>query len=258
MATGAMASTSRKEFAKWAPIFAHKPGAPRQWNHGNRGLSNHIQPRGSKRGLLYRGNSLPTPQPQQFVPHYALASAKRDGYLELEPEPLRAVYTHGPREAIAKLAHGLEVALNQPGVHFVKDPATGDFNFPPYVGRLHQPSEVDYDRMPPFITSSKDKVRLSLHPFTTQTFAGLFVGAIQRHFSLAPALFFLSLPIAATYHSFREFLHSNSCYDPLHPYFRLRTCTSKRGAQGQYLKARRRPCLVRYRSCTTCMRVLDQ
>lgn len=146
-------------FAKWAPLFAHKPDPARQWATGNRHLSNQIQAKGSKRGLLYRGRALPTPQPQLFVPHYTLESAKKDGYEELQPEPLKSTFTRGDPNSIARLSHGLDVALRQPGIHFVKDPLSGDFNFPPYVGTLHQPDQVDYDRMPPFIPSSKDTVR---------------------------------------------------------------------------------------------------
>lgn len=116
---------------------------------------------------------MPPSQPQLFVPHYTLASAKRDGYMELQPDAWTSSYTHGTRDSIAKLSHGLDIALKQPGVHFVKDPATGDFNFPPYVGRLHQPDEVDYNRMPPFITSSKDPVRPIIHPFLTLVALGL-------------------------------------------------------------------------------------
>lgn len=101
---------------------------------------------------------MPAHYPQLFVPNYTLASAKRDGYLELQPEPLQGVYTRGPPESIARLSHGLDIALKQPGVHFVKDPVSGDYNFPPYIGNLHQPDQVDYERMPPFITSSKDVV----------------------------------------------------------------------------------------------------
>jgi len=108
---------------------------------------------------------MPVPQSQLFVPHYALASAKRDGYVELSPEPLESSYVRGASDTIARLAHGLDVALQQPGVHFVKDPMTGEFNFPPYVGSLHQPDQVDYDRMPPFITSSKDMVRIFIYLF---------------------------------------------------------------------------------------------
>ena len=121
---------------------------------------------------------MPQVQPQLFVPHYTLASAKQDGYLELTPEPLQRSYTHGPRDSIARLTHGLDIALRQPGVHFVKDPATGDFNFPPYVGRLHHPNEVDYNRMPPFITTSKDNVRLAL--FTLFTLCAVHISSIAH------------------------------------------------------------------------------
>lgn len=151
-------------FAKWSPIYAHKPETfLKPTPRGNRHLSNQIHPKQSKRGLLYRGNSLPPPGEQLFVPHYTLASARTAGYIELPPEPLTKQYTRGPLDAIARLSHGLDSALKQPGVHFVRDPVTGEYNFPPYVGTLHQPTEIDYNRMPPFVTSSKDAVRASLN-----------------------------------------------------------------------------------------------
>ncbi|KAJ2684690.1 hypothetical protein IWW39_004757 [Coemansia spiralis] len=64
-------------------------------------------------------------------------------------------YSHIPR--VPKLGHGLERVLFSPGVHCLQDPHSGVYNFDPYIRDITQPADFDYDKLTPYITSSKDK-----------------------------------------------------------------------------------------------------
>ncbi|KAI8140506.1 mitochondrial protein Pet127-domain-containing protein [Fennellomyces sp. T-0311] len=58
---------------------------------------------------------------------------------------------------VARLAHGLDRVLFNPGVHYLKDPRTQKYNFTPFLEYITQPTEFDYDMLAPYITSSKDE-----------------------------------------------------------------------------------------------------
>ncbi|KAJ2884874.1 hypothetical protein H4R27_001779 [Coemansia aciculifera] len=62
--------------------------------------------------------------------------------------------SHIPR--VPKLGHGLERVLFSPGVHCLQDPHSGVYNFDPYIRNITQPADFDYDKLTPYITSSKD------------------------------------------------------------------------------------------------------
>ncbi|KAI9245575.1 mitochondrial protein Pet127-domain-containing protein [Sporodiniella umbellata] len=63
---------------------------------------------------------------------------------------------------IATLAHGLEKVLLRPGVHYLRDPKTKEYNFSPYLENIVQPSSVNFDALSPYITSSKDTNLLNM------------------------------------------------------------------------------------------------
>ncbi|KAJ2594613.1 hypothetical protein GGF39_004145, partial [Coemansia sp. RSA 1721] len=58
---------------------------------------------------------------------------------------------------VPRLEHGLERVLFSPGVHCLEDPHSGVYNFDPYIRNITQPEEFDYDKLTPYITSSKDE-----------------------------------------------------------------------------------------------------
>ncbi|KAJ1722648.1 hypothetical protein LPJ53_002952 [Coemansia erecta] len=58
---------------------------------------------------------------------------------------------------VPRLQHGLERVLFSPGVHCLEDPHSGVYNFDPYIRNITQPDEFDYDKLTPYITSSKDE-----------------------------------------------------------------------------------------------------
>ncbi|KAK0536498.1 hypothetical protein OC835_002005 [Tilletia horrida] len=65
-------------------------------------------------------------------------------------EPLREM-------KVATLAHGLDRVLFNPGVHWLRDPRTGIYNFSPSLRNILDPDLFDYDALPAYITSSQDK-----------------------------------------------------------------------------------------------------
>ncbi|KAK0544455.1 hypothetical protein OC846_004850 [Tilletia horrida] len=67
---------------------------------------------------------------------------------------------------IAKLAHGLDRVLFNPGVHWLRDPRTGIYNYPPALRNVLDPDLFDYDALPPYITSSEDN---ELHEVTRRS-----------------------------------------------------------------------------------------
>lgn len=64
-------------------------------------------------------------------------------------EPLREM-------EIAKLAHGLDRVLFNPGVYWLRDPRSGIYNFDPRIKDILDVDLFDYAALPPYVTSSKD------------------------------------------------------------------------------------------------------
>ncbi|KAJ3242112.1 hypothetical protein HDU81_007866 [Chytriomyces hyalinus] len=63
---------------------------------------------------------------------------------------------------VAKLAHGLDRVLFNPGIHWLKDPRTNHFNFDPFLETVTQPEDFNFNAMPPYRLASADKILLSL------------------------------------------------------------------------------------------------
>ncbi|KAJ3395143.1 hypothetical protein HDU84_002717 [Entophlyctis sp. JEL0112] len=61
---------------------------------------------------------------------------------------------------VASLAHGLERVF--PGVHYLKDPRTGVFNFSEALETVTQPEDFNYESLPPYKIASNDPVLKSL------------------------------------------------------------------------------------------------
>ncbi|KAK6201393.1 mitochondrial protein Pet127-domain-containing protein, partial [Scheffersomyces amazonensis] len=67
-----------------------------------------------------------------------------------------------PKEKIPNLSHGLERVLFSPGVHFLQDPRTKVFNFSPYLKKIVDRKDFDFDSLPPFQPVSKHSKSLEL------------------------------------------------------------------------------------------------
>ncbi|KAI9325234.1 mitochondrial protein Pet127-domain-containing protein [Obelidium mucronatum] len=59
---------------------------------------------------------------------------------------------------VARLAHGLERVLSSPGVHFLKDPRTNYYNFDPFLEKITQPEDFNFDALPPYKVASSDSI----------------------------------------------------------------------------------------------------
>lgn len=69
--------------------------------------------------------------------------------------PIRGM--KAPRDAkVARLARGLQRVLFAPGVHSLRDPRTGVWNFEPELGEVPVPEDFAFHRLPQYITASKD------------------------------------------------------------------------------------------------------
>lgn len=88
---------------------------------------------------------------------------KRDGRFESEIEgdlsatdfPVKPIKAQ--REGkVARLANNLQRVLFSPGVHYVRDPRTGVWNFPQELTQIPTPEEFNFDTLPDYVTASKD------------------------------------------------------------------------------------------------------
>lgn len=74
---------------------------------------------------------------------------------------------------IAKLSHNLTRVLFNPGVHFLRDPRSGVYNFPRRgLEDIPPVEQFEGEKMPEYITSSKDDVLNGLALTEGKTFVG--------------------------------------------------------------------------------------
>ncbi|GAA6010119.1 hypothetical protein JCM11491_005876 [Sporobolomyces phaffii] len=78
-----------------------------------------------------------------------------------------------PPVPIAQLSHSLSRALFNPGVHFLRDPRTGVYNFNPEVlENVPKLDEFEFGKLPQYVTSSKDEVLKEVAKREGKTFSG--------------------------------------------------------------------------------------
>ncbi|GAA5914716.1 hypothetical protein JCM6882_002721 [Rhodosporidiobolus microsporus] len=83
-----------------------------------------------------------------------------------QPPPLGPV-------PIATLAHSLPRALYNPGVHFLRDPRTGVYNFDPEtLENVPKVEEFEFGKLPQYVTSSRDEVLMGIAEKEGRTFIG--------------------------------------------------------------------------------------
>ncbi|EJD41266.1 Pet127-domain-containing protein [Auricularia subglabra TFB-10046 SS5] len=118
--------------------------------------------------------------PQDFLDEEDVGSGASDDPVVLhsgiiEPVTVSKVHTFDPgfqQPPIARLAHGLDRVLFNPGVHWMRDPHSGVYNFPPYLQRLPDVREFDFGRLHPYLRSSRDTTLRGLARKYGKTFAG--------------------------------------------------------------------------------------
>lgn len=64
------------------------------------------------------------------------------------------------KDNIPRLAHQLDRTLFSPGVHFLQDPRTRVYNFPPVLKKVIKYDDFNFDAIPSFTKVSKDEVLL--------------------------------------------------------------------------------------------------
>ncbi|GAA5954908.1 hypothetical protein JCM21900_004983 [Sporobolomyces salmonicolor] len=138
------------------------------------------------RGRLSRRKQGTEPRP--YASHPALRRASSSPSPPRTPPPALSAYQHvlspssvpfAPTPSplghvpIATLSHSLTRALFNPGVHFLRDPRSGVYNFPPdALEHVPKVSEFDFGKLPQYITSSKDEVLKELAEQEGRMFAG--------------------------------------------------------------------------------------
>ena len=74
---------------------------------------------------------------------------------------------------VATLAHSLDRVLFNPGVHFLRDPRSGVYNFTrDTLENVPKISEFDFSKLPQYVTSSKDETLKEIAANQGKTFSG--------------------------------------------------------------------------------------
>ncbi|SJX66031.1 related to PET127-component of mitochondrial translation system [Sporisorium reilianum f. sp. reilianum] len=88
---------------------------------------------------------------------------------------------------VAKLAHGLDRVLFNPGIYWLRDPRSGIYNFDPRIKDILDVDLFDYAALPPYVTSSKDPELATL----TQKHQKKYCGSTSSMTSLLSQCYFL-------------------------------------------------------------------
>ncbi|KAG6850279.1 hypothetical protein H0H93_015536 [Arthromyces matolae] len=113
-----------------------------------------------------------------YAPHLepppTLAYSRRiEGLLEHTSRPtLEDVPPPSEQYPIATLAHGLDRVLFNPGVHWLRDPRSKVYNFPPHLEEIPRVTDFAFERLGGFIKSSRDEDLWALARREKRTFAG--------------------------------------------------------------------------------------
>ncbi|CAK5284231.1 unnamed protein product [Mycena citricolor] len=98
---------------------------------------------------------------------------KIEGLIEPQVEPvLQDVPPTSEHKPVATLKHGLERVLFNPGVHWLRDPRSRVYNLTPYLEEIPDVTDFAFERLPPFIKSSRDEDLYNLAKREGRMFAG--------------------------------------------------------------------------------------
>ncbi|KAI9363339.1 mitochondrial protein Pet127-domain-containing protein [Zopfochytrium polystomum] len=115
-------------------------------------------PAASKRSKKGNRKELQEPVPIPRIRRKNLPHSPDGETITIRPTPfLNKPVTVGEQVVAPKLAHGLERVLFNPGVHFLRDPRSGVYNFNPWLSKITQPEEFNFQALNPYITASKDQ-----------------------------------------------------------------------------------------------------
>ncbi|KAJ3788383.1 mitochondrial protein Pet127-domain-containing protein [Lentinula aff. detonsa] len=118
----------------------------------------------------------PPSQPRSAPPHISLPisySRRIEGLLEDIPKTVLQDLTPPTKQnPIATLHHGLERVLFNPGVHWLRDPRSRVYNFPPALGIIPKVMDFAFERLTGFIRSSRDEDLWTLAKQEKRKFGG--------------------------------------------------------------------------------------
>ncbi|KAK0503807.1 Pet127-domain-containing protein [Armillaria luteobubalina] len=110
------------------------------------------------------------PKPLKLILPYARVV---EGMLyPAEGHVLRDVQPVVAQRPVAKLSHGLDRVLFNPGVHWLRDPRSHVYNFPPSVENIPRVFDFAFERLPGFTKSSRDDELWDLASRENRKFAG--------------------------------------------------------------------------------------
>ncbi|KAF9014572.1 Pet127-domain-containing protein [Hymenopellis radicata] len=117
-----------------------------------------------RRGIRLRMETKPYPETLDHLSITHLMSKQSQTLQEIDP-----LTEHRP---VARLSHGLERVLFNPGVHWLRDPNSGVYNFHPKVQTIPKVNDFAFERLPAFTKSSRDEELWALAKQEGRTFAG--------------------------------------------------------------------------------------
>ncbi|EGN98005.1 hypothetical protein SERLA73DRAFT_109301 [Serpula lacrymans var. lacrymans S7.3] len=96
-----------------------------------------------------------------------------EGVLEpREGGPLEDLPSPSEQKPIARLAHGLDRVLFNPGVHWLQDPRSKVYNFTPWLESIPNVKDFAFERITGFIRSSRDQDLWALAKQENRKFGG--------------------------------------------------------------------------------------
>ncbi|GAA5927239.1 Pet127p [Sporobolomyces koalae] len=99
--------------------------------------------------------ALQSGQPRRSEPRELSTYPHRLSPADVQFSPTESPFADVP---IAKLSHNLSRVLFNPGVHFLRDPRSGVYNFSPEIlENVPKITEFEFNKLPAYITSSQDE-----------------------------------------------------------------------------------------------------
>ncbi|GAA5987092.1 hypothetical protein JCM10908_001022 [Rhodotorula pacifica] len=113
---------------------------------------------------LAEGERVDPPPPRELSSYQHILSPASTAFTPF-PSPYQV--------PVATLAHSLDRVLFNPGVHFLRDPRTGVYNFTrDTLENVPKISEFDFAKLPQYVTSSKDETLKEIAASQGKTFSG--------------------------------------------------------------------------------------
>ncbi|KZV62454.1 Pet127-domain-containing protein [Peniophora sp. CONT] len=112
--------------------------------------------------------------PESISPFAAsqLRERSRHDIVALKGAVLADIEPVNEMRPIARLAHGLDRALFNPGVNWLQDPRSRVFNYDPWLQKIPNVRDFAFERLPGFVKSSRDEDLWNLSRREGRKFAG--------------------------------------------------------------------------------------